>query len=72
MLFSSHFGSNQFVRNRIFRVNSSGHGYMRMFSTGSSERVTFKIIDDQDVEYKVEGEIGENMMQAGLRAEVPF
>ena len=42
------------------------------FSTDQTNRVTFKIVDDQDVEYEVEGEIGENLMQAGLRAKVPF
>ena len=46
----------------------------RMFSTTSSDggKVTFRIVDEQDVEYEVEAEIGENLMQAGLRAKVPF
>ena len=42
-----------------------------MFSTDTS-KVTFKIVDENDVEYEVEADVGENMMQAGLRAKVPF
>ena len=47
---------------------------MMQFSTdgSSDEKVTFTIIDEQDVSYTVEAEIGQNMMQAGLQAKVPF
>ena len=47
---------------------------MMHFSTdgSSDEKVTFTIIDEQDVSYTVEAEIGQNMMQAGLQAKVPF
>ena len=45
---------------------------MRTFSTAADDKVTFKIIDEQDVEYTVEAEIGQNMMEAGIFAHVPF
>lgn len=47
----------------------------RMFSTTDSDTdgmVQFKIVDESDKEYSVEAEVGDNMMQAGLKASVPF
>jgi len=45
---------------------------VRLFSTIDEQKVTFRIINDKDVVYEVEAKIGENMMQAGLKAKVPF
>ena len=35
---------------------------MMKFSTTANDRITFKIIDESDVEYSVEADIGQNMM----------
>lgn len=45
---------------------------MRFFSADGADMVTFKIIDEQDDEHTIDGEVGQNMMQAGLHAKVPF
>ena len=45
---------------------------MRLFSTTGADSVTFKIIDEHEDEHTVTGEVGQNMMTAGLNAKVPF
>ena len=51
---------------------SSGPANGTASGSDTPQLVKFTIVDEQDKEYQVEAEVGQNLMRAGLDAKVPF